>query len=162
GRTKALPAGRGPAGQPGRGGRASGFRHGYVLRESSAFGRVGGEELRAAGATGVRRARGHRRGGRPAQAVRDGRAHRRADHRTGRVPFVLAARDVATNAPMEAGESLDAFRRAGRTLFSFGLVKGTEGNLSTFDGGTLVITRTGARLDSLEARDLVAGRVDGD
>jgi hypothetical protein len=29
---------------------------------------------------------------------------------------------------------LEEFRSAGRTLFSLGLVKGAEGNLSTFDG----------------------------
>ena len=63
---------------------------------------------------------------------------------------------------MGAGEPIDAFRRAGRTLFSFGLVKEAEGNLSTFDGDTLVITRTGARLDGLEASDLIAAPLDGD
>ncbi len=51
----------------------------------------------------------------------------------------------------------DDFRSAGRTLFSLGLVKEAEGNLSTFDGGMLRITRTGARLDRLEDADVVTG-----
>ncbi len=63
---------------------------------------------------------------------------------------------------MGGDEPLEAFRRAGRTLFSFGLVKGSEGNLSTFDGEALVITRTGSRLDGLAAGDLIGGPLDGD
>ena len=63
---------------------------------------------------------------------------------------------------MGDGEPLEEFRRAGRTLFSFGLVKGSEGNLSTFDGETLSITRTGSRLDALDAGDLIVGTLDGD
>jgi ribulose-5-phosphate 4-epimerase/fuculose-1-phosphate aldolase len=55
----------------------------------------------------------------------------------------------------------EAFRFAGRTLFSLGLVKGTEGNLSTFDGVTLVITRAGAALDELAPGDLAVGTLDG-
>jgi ribulose-5-phosphate 4-epimerase/fuculose-1-phosphate aldolase len=55
----------------------------------------------------------------------------------------------------------EAFRSAGRTLFSLGLVKGTEGNLSTFDGVTLVITRAGAALDELAPGDLAVGTLDG-
>jgi ribulose-5-phosphate 4-epimerase/fuculose-1-phosphate aldolase len=56
------------------------------------------------------------------------------------------------------GEDAPAgFRRAGRTLFSLGLVKDAEGNLSTFDGRTLVITRAGARLDALTEADVVRG-----
>jgi hypothetical protein len=58
--------------------------------------------------------------------------------------------------PLEEG-----FRWAGRTLFSLGLVKGTEGNLSTFDGVTLVITRAGAALDGLGPGDLAVGTLDG-
>jgi ribulose-5-phosphate 4-epimerase/fuculose-1-phosphate aldolase len=46
-------------------------------------------------------------------------------------------------------------------LFSLGLVKGTEGNLSTFDGVTLVITRTGVPLDGLGPRDLAVGTLEG-
>ena len=61
-----------------------------------------------------------------------------------------------------AHDQLDAFRRAGRTLFSFGLVKGSEGNLSTFDGATLVITRTGSALDALQDDDLIVGPIGGD
>jgi ribulose-5-phosphate 4-epimerase/fuculose-1-phosphate aldolase len=59
---------------------------------------------------------------------------------------------------MAAGDvTQEPFRSAGRTLFSLGLVRGTEGNLSTFDGTTLVITRAGAPLDSIEAGSLVSG-----
>jgi hypothetical protein len=57
---------------------------------------------------------------------------------------------------------LPAFAMAGRALFSLGLVKGTEGNLSTFDGATLSITRTGAPLDDLSEGDLVTGPLDGE
>ena len=56
---------------------------------------------------------------------------------------------------------LESFRAAGRTLFSFGLVQGAEGNLSTFDGGTLVITRTGAALHALQPDDVIEGRLTG-
>lgn len=56
---------------------------------------------------------------------------------------------------------LAGFRSAGRTLFSLGLVKEAEGNLSTFDGDTLAITRTGAVLADLSAADVVMGRLDG-
>src|SRR5436309_15374372 len=54
-------------------------------------------------------------------------------------------------------DALGSFRAAGRTLFSLGLVKGAEGNLSTFDGAILVITRTTAALDGLGEGDLVSG-----
>jgi len=66
----------------------------------------------------------------------------------------------------EAGTSpgdaapLDEFRDAGRVLFSMGLVKGSEGNLSTFDGRILRITRTGSELASLGAGDLLEGSLD--
>jgi len=60
-----------------------------------------------------------------------------------------------------AGDGVEAFRAAGRALFSLGLVKGAEGNLSVSDGRTIVITRTGARLDELDLPDLVRGAVDG-
>jgi hypothetical protein len=63
--------------------------------------------------------------------------------------------------PEAVGAGLAAFRAAGRTLFSFGLVKASEGNLSTFDGSSLVITRTGARLDALASHDLMDGPIDG-
>lgn len=49
------------------------------------------------------------------------------------------------------------FRSAGRTLFSLGLVKGSEGNLSTFDGETLTITRTGCELEALADTDVLEG-----
>jgi ribulose-5-phosphate 4-epimerase/fuculose-1-phosphate aldolase len=54
------------------------------------------------------------------------------------------------------------FRSAGRTLFSFGLVKGAEGNLSTFDGTTMWITRTGATLSELTKASLVRGGLEED
>lgn len=59
-------------------------------------------------------------------------------------------------------EDLGRFRTAGRTLFSLGLVRGTEGNLSTFDGSGLVITRTGSDLAELGESDLIGGSLDGD
>jgi ribulose-5-phosphate 4-epimerase/fuculose-1-phosphate aldolase len=59
-------------------------------------------------------------------------------------------------------DRLDEFRSAGRTLFSLGLVKGTEGNLSTFDGGTLSITTAGATLNSLGDESVVSGPLDGE
>jgi Class II Aldolase and Adducin N-terminal domain len=58
-----------------------------------------------------------------------------------------------------AGE-VDEFRMAGRTLFSLGLVRGTEGNLSTWDGSRLRITRTGARLFDLAEADVAEGTLD--
>jgi methylthioribose-1-phosphate isomerase len=61
-----------------------------------------------------------------------------------------------------AAQALRPFRAAGRTLFSFGLVKGTEGNLSAWNGTTFVITRTGAALDALSGDDLIAGSLEGD
>ena len=63
---------------------------------------------------------------------------------------------------MTAGRDLEPFRAAGRTLFSLGLVRGSEGNLSTFDGRTFRITRTGARLGALSSGDLVAGSLEDD
>lgn len=54
-----------------------------------------------------------------------------------------------------AGRDVAGFVDAGRTLYSLGLVKGSEGNLSTFDGRIVRITRTGAKLDRLEPADLV-------
>jgi hypothetical protein len=59
-------------------------------------------------------------------------------------------------------EDLDAFRQAGRTLLSLGLIREAEGNLSTFDGRTLTITRTGASLGALGADDIRSGGFDGD
>lgn len=53
-----------------------------------------------------------------------------------------------------------AFRDAGRTLFSLGLVKGSEGNLSVFDGETLTITRTGCELSDLGDADVLEGTLD--
>jgi ribulose-5-phosphate 4-epimerase/fuculose-1-phosphate aldolase len=63
-----------------------------------------------------------------------------------------------------AGHGSDpaAFGSAGRALFSLGLVREAEGNLSTFDGDLLAITRTGARLADLSPSDVLAGRFDED
>jgi len=58
--------------------------------------------------------------------------------------------------------ALDEFRSAGRTLFSLGLIRGTEGNLSTFDGRVLTITRTGCSLAVLSPTDLVSSSPGGD
>jgi ribulose-5-phosphate 4-epimerase/fuculose-1-phosphate aldolase len=55
---------------------------------------------------------------------------------------------------------LEAFRSAGRTLYSLGLVRGAEGNLSAFDGSVIVITRTGASLESLADEDLLQGELE--
>jgi Class II Aldolase and Adducin N-terminal domain len=55
---------------------------------------------------------------------------------------------------------LTAFREAGRALLSLGMVRGSEGNLSTWDGERLVITRTGCELMHLEARDVLDGALD--
>ncbi len=60
---------------------------------------------------------------------------------------------------MGAGH-LTEFRTAGRTLFSLGLVKGSEGNLSTWDGTHLRITRTGSRLAELVEGDVLEGTLD--
>jgi ribulose-5-phosphate 4-epimerase/fuculose-1-phosphate aldolase len=59
-----------------------------------------------------------------------------------------------------AGRDLDGFVDAGRTLYSLGLVKGREGNLSSFDGFRLLITRAGCRLASLEDGDVLEGTLD--
>jgi len=53
-----------------------------------------------------------------------------------------------------------AFQVAGKTLFSLGLVKEAEGNLSTFDGRRLRISRTGARLAELREGDIVEGTLE--
>jgi methylthioribose-1-phosphate isomerase len=55
---------------------------------------------------------------------------------------------------MAAGDLID-FRVVGQALARLGLVKGSEGNLSTFDGRLVRITRTGAKLDRLGPDDLV-------
>ena len=61
---------------------------------------------------------------------------------------------------MGAGD-LSGFRSAGRTLFSLGLVKASEGNLSTWDGERLAITRTGCELAALRDADVLEGTLDG-
>jgi ribulose-5-phosphate 4-epimerase/fuculose-1-phosphate aldolase len=57
---------------------------------------------------------------------------------------------------------LAGFRSAGRILFSLALVRGEEGNLSTFDGSTLAITRTGVSLAGIDQRDVLTGGLAGD
>jgi len=59
-----------------------------------------------------------------------------------------------------AAGDLSEFQTAGRTLFSLGLVKGSEGNLSTWDGRRLRITRTGSRLAHLSEGDVLEGTLD--
>jgi ribulose-5-phosphate 4-epimerase/fuculose-1-phosphate aldolase len=56
---------------------------------------------------------------------------------------------------------IDDFRSAGRTLYSLGLVRESEGNLSEFDGTMLVITRNGVSLQDLKEGDLVRGALEG-
>lgn len=58
------------------------------------------------------------------------------------------------------GEALIEFRAAGRTLFSLGLVRGSEGNLSVWDGERLSITRAGCQLAGLEDSDVLSGTLD--
>jgi ribulose-5-phosphate 4-epimerase/fuculose-1-phosphate aldolase len=58
------------------------------------------------------------------------------------------------------GRDLAGFVDAGRTLFSLGLVRGGEGNLSTWDGERLRITRTGCELSSLGPEDVVEGTLE--
>jgi ribulose-5-phosphate 4-epimerase/fuculose-1-phosphate aldolase len=55
---------------------------------------------------------------------------------------------------------LTAFREAGRALLSLGMIRGSEGNLSTWDGRRLVITRTGSELARLERGDVLEGSLD--
>ncbi|HXJ64995.1 MAG TPA: S-methyl-5-thioribose-1-phosphate isomerase [Actinomycetota bacterium] len=57
-------------------------------------------------------------------------------------------------------EELAAFRAVGAHLARRGLVQGSEGNLSIFDGHRLVITRTGSRLGSLGEDDVLVGTLD--
>jgi Class II Aldolase and Adducin N-terminal domain len=59
-----------------------------------------------------------------------------------------------------AAGDLTAFRDAGRALLSLGVIRGTEGNLSTWDGDRLVITRTGCELAHLDEDDVRDGRLD--
>ncbi len=59
-----------------------------------------------------------------------------------------------------ADDLLEEFRTAGRTLFSLGLVRGTEGNLSVSDGSRLLITRAGCALSRLGPDDVLEGTVD--
>lgn len=57
---------------------------------------------------------------------------------------------------------VDDFRTAGRTLFSLGMVRGAEGNLSVYRAGELRITRTGSHLDRLGDADILTGDLEHD
>ncbi|MFL5798778.1 MAG: S-methyl-5-thioribose-1-phosphate isomerase [Actinomycetota bacterium] len=54
-------------------------------------------------------------------------------------------------------EELAAFRAVGEHLARRELISGAEGNLSTYDGRRLVITRSGSRLDALAVDDVLVG-----
>jgi hypothetical protein len=56
--------------------------------------------------------------------------------------------------------NLSEFREAGRTLLSLGMVRGTEGNLSTWDGERLLITRGGSELGRLGDDDVLEGSLE--
>ena len=60
---------------------------------------------------------------------------------------------------MGAGD-LATFREAGRALFSLGLLREQEGNLSTWEGERLTITRTRSRLFDLQETDVLRGTLD--
>lgn len=60
---------------------------------------------------------------------------------------------------MGAGD-VSEFRSAGRVLFTMGLVKESEGNLSVFDGDRLVITRDGVSLADIGENDLLDGSLE--
>jgi ribulose-5-phosphate 4-epimerase/fuculose-1-phosphate aldolase len=53
-----------------------------------------------------------------------------------------------------------AFAEAGGSLAAFGLVRAAQGNLSTFDGSRLTITRTGCRLGELAPVDVLEGTLE--
>jgi methylthioribose-1-phosphate isomerase len=73
----------------------------------------------------------------------------------------VGVRDVATgSSDRPSDDEIEAFRVAGRYLASRGLVRETEGNLSTFDGSRLVITRTGSVLADLGPGDVLIGTAD--
>jgi ribulose-5-phosphate 4-epimerase/fuculose-1-phosphate aldolase len=59
-----------------------------------------------------------------------------------------------------AGRDVAEFVDAGRTLLSLGLVKGSEGNLSVFDGTEMAITVTGSELGRLTRADVVTGTLE--
>ncbi len=54
-------------------------------------------------------------------------------------------------------DELEAFRAVGAYLTRRGLIRGSEGNLSTCAGDRLAITRTGCRLDDLGPGDVLVG-----
>ncbi len=63
---------------------------------------------------------------------------------------------------MGAGDLTDrgAFREAGARLAALGLVRGSEGNLSTWHGRRLAITRTGSELGALGPGDVLEGTLE--
>jgi methylthioribose-1-phosphate isomerase len=61
--------------------------------------------------------------------------------------------------PAAVGDLRD-LQVVGAALARAGLVRGSEGNLSWWDGRTLRITRSGARLDALGPEDVVEGMLD--
>lgn len=64
--------------------------------------------------------------------------------------------------PAPSPDPIAEFKSAGRILFSLGLVKGAEGNLSVFDGETLWITRTGVSLAGIGPGDVLRSGLSGD
>ena len=95
GRSQDQPAGRRPPDQPGCSGRASGLRHGYVLRRPGALGRVHGEEREEAGKDGLQSPRRTRQARREAEAGVDEHQDRQADAGAGRVSGGLERGNVA-------------------------------------------------------------------
>ena len=109
-RSADLPARRGPAREPiGRGGASRG-RHGHVVREPGALGRVGGREPRLAGAPGLPGACGDRQGGGATEASGDGGRDRRADR---------GSRSTTSAAGSRAPSAWTAGSRSERTSSGF-------------------------------------------
>jgi methylthioribose-1-phosphate isomerase len=69
-------------------------------------------------------------------------------------------RDRDPPGPPRAVGDLRDLQVVGAALARAGFVRGSEGNLSWWDGRTLRITRTGARLDLLGPADVVEGGLD--
>jgi len=59
-----------------------------------------------------------------------------------------------------AGDVVEPFREAGARLSALGLVRGSEGNLSAWDGRVLRITRTGSELSALGPGDILEGTLE--
>ena len=95
GRPPHLPAGRRPADQPGGGRGSPGGGHGHELRQPGALRRVHGQEPAEPREEGLRRARGHRRRDRPAEARQHERRLRHAHRGAGQVPRLLGPGDLS-------------------------------------------------------------------